>query len=58
MLHILAEFKLFKLQTSFFVCGKIAPAAKRFPQSPFRETGRLALFVPVFRNVFHDLCDG
>ena len=27
MLHILAEFKLFKLQTSFFVCGKISPAA-------------------------------
>ena len=38
--------------------GKISPAAKRFPQSPFRETEKPPLFVPVFRNVFHNLCDG
>ena len=37
--------------------GRISPAAKRFPLSPFRETEKPPLFVPVFRDVFHNLCD-
>ena len=27
-------------------------------RSPFRETEKLPQFVPVFRDVFHELCDG
>ena len=38
--------------------GKISPAAKRVPQSPFREAVKSSLFVPVFRDIFHNLCDG
>ena len=30
--------------------GKISPAAKRFPLSPFREAVKPPLFVPVLRN--------
>jgi hypothetical protein len=31
---------------------------QRVPQSPFREAVKSPLFVPVLRNIFHDLCDG
>jgi hypothetical protein len=30
----------------------------RFGWLPFRETEKPPLFVPVFRDVFHNLCDG
>ena len=39
--------------------GKISPAAKRFPLSPFREAVEPPLFVPVFRDrMLGELCDG
>ena len=39
--------------------GKISPAAKRFPPSPFREAVKPPLFVPVFRDrLLGELCDG
>ena len=39
--------------------GRISPAAKRFPLSPFREAVKPPLFVPVFRDrLLGELCDG
>lgn len=39
--------------------GKISPAAKRFPLSPFREAVKPPLFVPVLRDrLLGELCDG
>ena len=39
--------------------GKISPAARRFPPSPFREAVKPPLFVPVFRDrLLGELCDG
>ena len=39
--------------------GKISPAAKRFPLSPFREAVKPPLLVPVFRDrLLGQLCDG
>ena len=39
--------------------GRISPAARRFPPSPFREAVKPPLLVPVLRNgLGGDLCDG
>ena len=39
--------------------GRISPAAKRFPPSPFREAVKPPLLVPVLRDgLGGDLCDG
>ena len=39
--------------------GRISPAAKRFPLSPFWEAVKPPLFVPVFRDrLLGELCDG
>ena len=39
--------------------GRISPAAKRFPLSPFREAVKPPLLVPVLRDrLLGELCDG
>ena len=39
--------------------GRISPAAKRFPPSPFREAVKPPLVVPVLRDrLLGELCDG